>query len=194
VAARRWIGLAVLLCAAGAIAVWIAPRGRAPEPPAGAPPSAASPSAAPPSAAPPSAAPPSAPAPQTAAGQPAGAAPAAIKPMPANIPAVVARVNGEAIERWEFDNAVKRIEAQAATKILNDAQKAADATDAAAMEAKKKKDAYDAAMKTGRTAMAAKEYEAAIRAFNQRLFKDSRVRISLIPIGDGMTLALKLRD
>jgi predicted O-methyltransferase YrrM len=34
----------------------------------------------------------------------------------------------------------------------------------------------------------------AIRAFNRRLFKDSRVRISLIPIGDGMTLALKLRD
>jgi predicted O-methyltransferase YrrM len=31
----------------------------------------------------------------------------------------------------------------------------------------------------------------AIRAFNQRLFKDSRVRISLVPIGDGMTLALK---
>src|SRR5215813_876540 len=31
----------------------------------------------------------------------------------------------------------------------------------------------------------------AIRAFNQRLFKDTRVRISLIPIGDGMTLALK---
>ena len=48
----------------------------------------------------------------TAPGQPA-AAPAAIKPMPANIPAVVARVNGEAIERWEFDNAVKRIEARA---------------------------------------------------------------------------------
>jgi peptidyl-prolyl cis-trans isomerase C len=33
--------------------------------------------------------------------------------MPANIPPVVARVNGEAIERWEFDNAVKRIEARA---------------------------------------------------------------------------------
>jgi peptidyl-prolyl cis-trans isomerase C len=33
--------------------------------------------------------------------------------MPATIPAVVARVNGEAIERWEFDNAVKRIEARA---------------------------------------------------------------------------------
>ena len=33
-----------------------------------------------------------------------------------------------------------------------------------------------------------------IRAFNQRLSKDSRVRISLVPIGDGMTLALKLRS
>ena len=33
--------------------------------------------------------------------------------MPAQIPAVVARVNGEAIERWEFDNAVKRVEARA---------------------------------------------------------------------------------
>jgi peptidyl-prolyl cis-trans isomerase C len=40
-------------------------------------------------------------------------APAAIKPMPAEIPAVLARVNGEPIERWEFDNAVKRIEARA---------------------------------------------------------------------------------
>ena len=34
----------------------------------------------------------------------------------------------------------------------------------------------------------------AVRAFNQRVFKDTRVRISLIPIGDGMTLALKIRD
>jgi predicted O-methyltransferase YrrM len=34
----------------------------------------------------------------------------------------------------------------------------------------------------------------AIRAFNQRVFKDTRVKTSLIPIGDGMTLALKLRD
>lgn len=32
----------------------------------------------------------------------------------------------------------------------------------------------------------------AIRTFNQRLFKDSRVRISLVPVGDGMTLVLKL--
>jgi len=46
------------------------------------------------------------------AGQPADAA-SAIKPMPANIPPVVARVNGEAIERWEFENAVKRIETRA---------------------------------------------------------------------------------
>jgi caffeoyl-CoA O-methyltransferase len=34
----------------------------------------------------------------------------------------------------------------------------------------------------------------AIRAFNSRLSKDTRVRISLVPIGDGMTLALKIRD
>lgn len=60
-----------------------------------------------------------APAPVTAPGAAtpgvgAPAAPAAaIKPMPAEIPAVLARVNGEAIERWEFDNAVKRIEARA---------------------------------------------------------------------------------
>jgi peptidyl-prolyl cis-trans isomerase C len=33
--------------------------------------------------------------------------------VPAEMPAVLARVNGEAIERWEFDNAVKRIEARA---------------------------------------------------------------------------------
>ena len=63
-----------------------------------------------------------APAPSPAAAAPGAAtpgapgapgAPAAIKPMPAEIPAVLARVNGEAIERWEFDNAVKRIEARA---------------------------------------------------------------------------------
>jgi parvulin-like peptidyl-prolyl isomerase len=41
-----------------------------------------------------------------------GAAPA-IKPMPPQIPDVLARVNGEKIERWEFDNAVKRMEARA---------------------------------------------------------------------------------
>jgi len=59
-----------------------------------------------------------------------------------------------------------------ATKILNDAQRAMDAADAAAMEATKKKDTYDAAMKAGRAALAAKEYDAAIRAFNQALAAD----------------------
>jgi len=40
-------------------------------------------------------------------------APAVPKPMPPQIPEVLARVNGEKIERWEFDNAVKRVEARA---------------------------------------------------------------------------------
>src|SRR3954469_18963394 len=40
-------------------------------------------------------------------------APPAAKPMPPQIPDVLARVNGEKIERWEFDNAVKRVEARA---------------------------------------------------------------------------------
>ena len=43
----------------------------------------------------------------------APASPAAIKPMPAQIPDVLARVNDEKIERWEFENALKRIEARA---------------------------------------------------------------------------------
>ena len=40
-------------------------------------------------------------------------APPALKPMPPQIPDVLARVNGEQVERWEFDNAVKRMEARA---------------------------------------------------------------------------------
>ena len=40
-------------------------------------------------------------------------APPAAKPMPPQIPDVLARVNGEQIERWEFDNAVKRMEGRA---------------------------------------------------------------------------------
>jgi predicted O-methyltransferase YrrM len=32
----------------------------------------------------------------------------------------------------------------------------------------------------------------AIRSFNKRLFRDARVHISLVPVGDGMTLALKV--
>ena len=55
----------------------------------------------------------------TAAAVPANAppgvpgAPPVLKPMPPQIPDVLARVNGEKIERWEFDNAVKRMEARA---------------------------------------------------------------------------------
>jgi peptidyl-prolyl cis-trans isomerase C len=54
---------------------------------------------------------------QPAGAQPAPPQPAAIKPMPAQMPDVLARVNGEAIERWEFDNAVKRMEARAGAPV-----------------------------------------------------------------------------
>lgn len=50
---------------------------------------------------------------QSAAAPAAPAAPVAPKPVPAQIPAVLARVNGEAIEKWEFDNAVKSVEQRA---------------------------------------------------------------------------------
>ena len=40
-------------------------------------------------------------------------APPAVRPMPPQIPDVLARINGETIERWEFDNAVKRMEGRA---------------------------------------------------------------------------------
>jgi peptidyl-prolyl cis-trans isomerase C len=39
------------------------------------------------------------------------------KPMPAQIPPVLARVNGEAIKKWEFDDAVRRIEARAGSPV-----------------------------------------------------------------------------
>jgi peptidyl-prolyl cis-trans isomerase C len=77
---------------------------KAPAPSSSTPSTAAPPTAAPPAAAAKAAAP--------ATAQPPADA-AAPKPMPANIPPVLARVNGEAIERWEFDNAVKRVEARA---------------------------------------------------------------------------------
>lgn len=55
---------------------------------------------------------------QSAAGQPGvPAQPPAPKPMPAAIPAVLARVNGEPIEKWEFDNAVRRVEARAGSAV-----------------------------------------------------------------------------
>ena len=39
--------------------------------------------------------------------------PAGIKPVPAELPAIVARVNGEAIERWEVESALRAAEALA---------------------------------------------------------------------------------
>jgi peptidyl-prolyl cis-trans isomerase C len=42
------------------------------------------------------------------------------KPMPAQLPDVLARVNGEPVERWEFDNADKRLEARAGGSIPAD--------------------------------------------------------------------------
>jgi len=63
---------------------------------------------------------PTAAAPQTAPGSAAPAQPAAVKPVPAQIPAIVARVNGEAIEKWEFENAIKRVEARAGSAVPPD--------------------------------------------------------------------------
>jgi peptidyl-prolyl cis-trans isomerase C len=48
-----------------------------------------------------------------AAGAAAGQAPAAPKPVPAQLPEILARVNGVAIDRGEFERAVKSLEAQA---------------------------------------------------------------------------------
>jgi peptidyl-prolyl cis-trans isomerase C len=47
------------------------------------------------------------------AGQAAAAAPAEVKPVPAQIPEVVARVNGEAIHRDDFMRAIQTVEARA---------------------------------------------------------------------------------
>jgi tetratricopeptide (TPR) repeat protein len=57
----------------------------------------------------------------------------------------------------------------AATKILNDAQKAQDAAATAAADTEKKKDAYDAAIRAGRTAYAARKFDEAARAFEEAL-------------------------
>jgi peptidyl-prolyl cis-trans isomerase C len=53
------------------------------------------------------------PAGQGPGGAPVAATAAPAKPMPAQIPAVLARVNGEAVEKWEFDQALKGVEARA---------------------------------------------------------------------------------
>jgi peptidyl-prolyl cis-trans isomerase C len=46
--------------------------------------------------------------------------PPAAKPMPVQLPNVLARVNGETIEKWEFENAVKRVEARAGSPVPPD--------------------------------------------------------------------------
>ncbi len=49
----------------------------------------------------------------SAPGATAGQAPAAVKPVPAQLPELIARVNGTPIDRGEFERAVKSLEAQA---------------------------------------------------------------------------------
>jgi peptidyl-prolyl cis-trans isomerase C len=51
-----------------------------------------------------------------AASAPPGS-PAAVKPVPAQLPAVVAKVNGEPIERWELENAIHGVEGRAGSPI-----------------------------------------------------------------------------
>ena len=48
----------------------------------------------------------------TPAGQPAQPPPVAAKPMPVNLPDVLAKVNGDPVERWELEVALKRTEAR----------------------------------------------------------------------------------
>lgn len=59
-------------------------------------------------------------------GQPADPTqPPAAKPLPAQLPDVVARVNGEPIERWELETAVKGVEGRAGQPIPPDRRDAA---------------------------------------------------------------------
>src|SRR5262245_29203159 len=52
-------------------------------------------------------------APPSSTSQPAEA----VKPVPAELPSVVARVNGESIERWELESALKQAEASAGSSV-----------------------------------------------------------------------------
>jgi peptidyl-prolyl cis-trans isomerase C len=52
-----------------------------------------------------------------APGAAAPAAPAAVKPVPAELPAVIAKVDGETVERWELENAIKGVEGRAGSPI-----------------------------------------------------------------------------
>jgi len=50
----------------------------------------------------------------------AAAAPAAVKPLPAQLPDVIAKVNGEKVERWELETAIKGVEGRAGSPIPPD--------------------------------------------------------------------------
>jgi hypothetical protein len=52
-----------------------------------------------------------------ARGQSAANQSASVKPIPAQLPAILARVNGEAIERWEIEGAVRDFDAQTAHEL-----------------------------------------------------------------------------
>src|SRR5689334_5985263 len=61
-----------------------------------------------------------------AAGAPADpASPPPAKPLPTTLPDVLAKVNGEAVEKWELENAVRGIEARAGQPIPPDRRDAA---------------------------------------------------------------------
>ena len=44
-------------------------------------------------------------------------APAAVKPLPPQLPTVIAKVNGETVERWELETAIKGVEGRAGSPI-----------------------------------------------------------------------------
>src|SRR5207249_498806 len=52
------------------------------------------------------------PTPATVSGQSAASQDTRLKEIPAQLPAILARVNGEAIERWELEGAVREFDAQ----------------------------------------------------------------------------------
>jgi peptidyl-prolyl cis-trans isomerase C len=62
------------------------------------------------------------PAPAATPGAPGAATtePPKNKPMPAQLPAIIARVNGEAVERWELENAIHALEGRAGGQIPPD--------------------------------------------------------------------------
>jgi peptidyl-prolyl cis-trans isomerase C len=54
-----------------------------------------------------------------AAAVPAAAAQSTVKPVPKELPAILATVNGEPIERWELDSAIREIEALAVHPLIS---------------------------------------------------------------------------